>query len=263
MLSYQHAYHAGCLADVHKHAALALLLQELTRQPPRMTYVETHSGRGLYRLDSAEAKKTGEAQAGIVRLLAENALPADWPFTRLLRQVRARHGRNAYPGSPLIAQMLLRPEDRLHLFELHPAEHAALLRNLKGRNLRIGKEDGYRGALRLRPPSPPKGLVMVDPSFEVKAEYLQAAEFVRKQLRAWPEAVVLLWYPLLKAGHHEAMVEAMDEAGLPGYWHQQVRFCKPEEVRGMHGSGLFAVNLPTAVRPGLEALSAVFDRIRG
>ena len=258
MLSYQHAYHAGCLADVHKHAAHVALLQALVRKEPRLTYIETHSGRGLYRLNSAEAEKTGEAKAGIIRLIREKALPKDLPFTRLLQKVRERHGHHAYPGSPLIARMLLRPEDRMHLFELHPAENAALQRTLKGRNLRIHKEDGYRGALRLCPPSPRTGLVMVDPSFEVKAEYLQSAEFVHKLLCKWPEAVVLLWYPMLKANNHAVLVEAMDTAALPGYWHQQVRFCKPEEVRGMYGSGLFAVNLPPEVKPALDALPELF-----
>lgn len=258
MLSYQHAYHAGCLADVHKHAALAVLLQELTRREPRLTYVETHSGRGLYRLDSAEAKKTGEARAGILRLQREQALPGDAPFTQLLRKVRERHGIHAYPGSPLIAQMLLRPADRLLLFELHPAEHAALLRNLKGRNVRIHKQDGYQGALRLCPRSPHKGLVVVDPSFEVKGEYLQAADFVRRLVHVWPAAVVLLWYPMLRAANHEAMVDALGKADLPGYWHQQVQFCKPEDVRGMHGSGLIAVNLPESAKQPLEALPRLF-----
>lgn len=258
MLSYQHAYHAGCLADVHKHMAQLLLLQAMTQSHKRLTYIETHSGRGLYRLNSVEAEKTGEAKAGILHLQQQNRLPADAPYSQLLKKVRGQYGQHAYPGSPLIAQMTLRPEDSLNLFELHPAEGAALMRNIKGRNIRIHKQDGYAGALRLCPPVPRNGLVMIDPSFEVKSEYALAVEFIRKLLRKWPNAVVLLWYPMLKAAHHEVLLELAQKADFPGYWHQQIRFCAPEEVRGMYGSGLVAVNLPTQMLAPLGELPQIF-----
>lgn len=259
MLSYQHAYHAGCLADVHKHAAQLMVLQALVVDSPRLTYVETHSGRGLYRLDSAEAAKTGEAKAGVLKLLRERRLPPQLAYSQALRRVKSRYGDQAYPGSPLLAQMTLRPQDQLHCFELHPAEFGALSRNCKSRNTRLYKQDGYAGLTRLQRGKTPKTVVvMIDPSFEVKAEYLQAAEAVQRLLRHWPQAVVLLWYPLLKAGHHTAMVGAMQQAGLAGYWHQEIRFCAPEAVRGMYGSGLMMANMPEAARAELNALPKLF-----
>ena len=124
LLSYQHAYHAGGPADLHKHIVLAELLARLTAKPRGIAYVETHAGRGLYDLASPEALKTGEAAQGIARIDPDPATP----FGRALAAVRAEAGRTAYPGSPLVAQALLRPQDRLTLMELHPAEHAALAR---------------------------------------------------------------------------------------------------------------------------------------
>lgn len=138
MLSYQHAYHAGNLADVHKHALLSWALDYLTRKPKPLTYIETHAGRGLYQLDGAEARKTGEAAKGIGQVAEWFA--ADHPYTRTLAQVRADHGPQAYPGSPLIASHLLRAEDTLHLAELHPREHAALTRAVPGAH--VHKRDG-------------------------------------------------------------------------------------------------------------------------
>ncbi len=122
MLSYQHGYHAGNPADLHKHIVLAELLARLTAKPRGISYVETHAGRGLYDLGAPEALKTGEAARGIGRIEPDPATA----FGAVLAAVRTRHGAAAYPGSPLIAKEILRPQDRLVLMELHPAEHAGL-----------------------------------------------------------------------------------------------------------------------------------------
>ena len=233
MLSYQHAYHAGNRADLHKHAALARLLAALTVKPRPITYLETHAGRGLYDLSAPEALKTGEAAEGILR--AE--LPPG-PYAEALARVRARHGAMAYPGSPLIALELLRPEDRLHLMELHPAEHAALKRALRAPNVAIHRRDGFEGVLALSPPVPRKGLVLVDPSYEVKADYDAVPAFVAKLMAKWPEATVLVWYPILAEGRHERMAAALTPLGALRH---EVRL---GEGRGMLGSGLIGVNLP-------------------
>ena len=124
MLSYQHAYHAGNMADVHKHALLAWILDYLTQKDKPLCYIETHAGRGLYDLAGDAAAKTGEAAQGIDRAAAR--FPPDHPYIRLLARTRAAHGPRAYPGSPMLAALALRPGDSLHLAELHPQEHAAL-----------------------------------------------------------------------------------------------------------------------------------------
>ena len=234
MLSYQHGYHAGNPADLHKHLALAELLTLLTRKARGISYMETHAGRGLYDLRAPEALKTGEAAEGIEAV----DLP-DCPLKFALDSTRARFGSHSYPGSPLIAQTLLREQDHLHLMELHPAEHKALRRALKSGNTAVHHRDGYEGVLSLSPPKPRKGLVLVDPSYEVKTEYAQVADFTHKLMVKWPEATVMIWYPILPATRHEELL-----AGLKlKYLRHEVGF-DLKEGQGMTGSGLVLVNAP-------------------
>ena len=236
MLSYQHGYHAGGPADLHKHAALAELLALLTAKPRGISYVETHAGRGLYDLAAPEALKTGEAAAGIGRLAPDPATP----FGRAVLRSRDLHGPDAYPGSPLVARSLLRDQDRMVLFELHPAEHAALTENLSGPGAAIHRRDGFEGALALAPFKPRKGLVLIDPSYELKSDYAGAARFVTALIRKWPEATILLWYPILPAMRHETLKSHL--APLPVLV-DEASFRDPP-ARGMTGSGLIRVNAP-------------------
>lgn len=246
MLSYQHAYHAGNLADLHKHSVLAELLARLTAKPRGLTYLDTHAGRGLYDLAAPEALKTGEAAQGIGRVAAPD--PAS-PFGRALAAIRAAHGDTAYPGSPAIARALLRPQDRLVLCDLHPAEHAALRRHLAGEGVAIHRADGFQTGLALAPFAPRKGLVLVDPSYEVKSDYEATAAFARRLLAKWPEATLLIWFPLLPAGRHAALL-----AGLAPLPHRvdAVAFY-PAPARGMTGSGLALVNPPHGAETAFEA----------
>lgn len=248
MLSYQHGYHAGGPADLHKHIVLAELLARLTAKPRAISYVETHAGRGLYDLGGPEAAKTGEWAQGIGRLDPDPATP----FGRALAAVRAAGGPAAYPGSPLVARALLRPQDRLALMELHPAEHAALRAALRGPEVAIHRREGFKGALALAPMKPRRGLVLIDPSFEVKTEYAAAAAFVRRLLGKWPEVTVLLWYPLLPAGRHREMLA--DLAPLP-HRVDEVAF-DPAPERGMTGSGLALVNAPHGAEAAFRAAHA-------
>lgn len=236
MLSYQHGYHAGGPADLHKHIALAELLARLTAKPREISYLETHAGRGIYDLAAPEALKTGEAAAGIGRVDADPATP----FGRALAAVRAAGGRDAYPGSPAVARALTRPQDRLTLMELHPAEHRALGAALAGPGVAIHRRDGFEGGLALSPPTPRRGLALVDPSYEMKTEYEATAAFVRRLVAKWPEAAVLVWYPLLPAGRHQELL-----AGLRPLTAlvDEVAFVAAPEW-GMSGSGLALVNAP-------------------
>lgn len=236
MLSYQHGYHAGGPADLHKHIALAELVARLTVKPRGISYLETHAGRGLYDLDAPEARKTGEAAAGIGRVVADPATP----FGRALAAVRAAGGPQAYPGSPAVVRALVRPQDRLTLMELHKTEHAALAAALAGPGVSIHRRDGFEGALALVPPTPRRGLALVDPSYEVKTDYAAAAAFVRRLMAKWPEAAVLVWYPLLAAGRHEELLAGLGPLPLLV---DEVAF-REAPARGMTGSGLALVNAP-------------------
>jgi 23S rRNA (adenine2030-N6)-methyltransferase len=249
MLSYQHAYHAGNAADLHKHAVLAELLVRLTAKPRGLAYLETHAGRGLYDLAAPEALKTGEAEHGIGRIAPD----PEGPYGRSLAAVRARHGATAYPGSPLIARHLLRPQDRMVLMELHPAEHAALCRALGpsgtgGPAVAVHRRDGWEGILALTPPRPRRGLVLVDPSWEIKADYERAVTVLRRLVARWPEAVILVWYPLLAAGRHERLV-----AGLESLPHLRDEVGIVGRQDGMTGLGLILLNAPHGAGTALAA----------
>jgi 23S rRNA (adenine2030-N6)-methyltransferase len=244
VLSYQHAFHAGGAADVQKHAALAELLARLTAKPRGISYAETHAGRGLYDLGGAEALKTGEAAAGVERIAPDPASP----YGRALAAARTAAGPRAYPGSPLIARTLLRPQDRITLMELHPAEHAALRAAMAGAGAAVHRRDGFEGLAALAPLAPRRGLVLVDPSYELKEDYVRAAAFLRRLVAKWPEATALLWHPLLPAGRHRLLIEGLGP--LPRLTDEVVFLRRPE--RGMTGSGLVLVNPPN----GAEAVFA-------
>ena len=259
MLSYQHGYHAGNLADVHKHALLAWMLGYLTKKDKPLSYLETHAGRGLYRLDAAEALKTGEAAAGIGRVEGLGWFAPEHPYSVALSRVRAAHGAAAYPGSPLVAQGAMRAGDRMTLAELHPQEHAALTDLMVGA-AQVLKEDGLKMALRLLPPEPKRGLLLIDPSYEVKGDYEAAAKLVRQVHGRWAVGVIVLWYPILTSGLHRAMIARLETA-LPDGVRHEVRFPPAREGHRMVGSGLFVVNAPFGFSSEAARLSRLFDTL--
>jgi 23S rRNA (adenine2030-N6)-methyltransferase len=255
MLSYQHAYHAGGPADLHKHAALAALLALLTAKERPISYFESHAGRGLYDIASPQALKTGEAMRGVALLE-----PVEHPFFAALARVRAAHGPSAYPGSPAVARALLRPQDRLTLMELHPAEHAALAAAMAGPGVAVHRRDGREGLKALTPPEPRRGLALIDPSYEIKTEYLETGLLALEVAARWPEGVVMVWYPLLPQGRHEGMIGPV-EAVAPGTLRDEVVFADPP-ARGMYGSGLLVLNPPYGAEAALagarEACAAAY-----
>ncbi|KGJ06795.1 23S rRNA (adenine2030-N6)-methyltransferase [Paracoccus halophilus] len=258
MLSYQHAYHAGNLADLHKHALLAWMLDYLTAKPKPLSYLETHAGRGLYDLAGAEAQKTGEARAGITRALVQGWLDADHPLCRALHQIRARNGATAYPGSPLIAGHFLRPGDTAHLAELHPAEHEALTRVAGFAH--IHRQDGFAMAQALCPPVPRRGLLLIDPSYEVKADYDQIPGQIGKLARKWNVGVIVLWFPVLNDARHAPMIAAL-RRDHPQALLSQVAFAPARPGHGMTGSGMFVLNPPYGLQDEAARIAAIYEAL--
>ncbi|MBR1777977.1 MAG: 23S rRNA (adenine(2030)-N(6))-methyltransferase RlmJ [Alphaproteobacteria bacterium] len=255
MLSYQHLYHAGNLADVHKHAALCVVLRHLTQKEKPLTYLETHAGRGIYDLSSTESLKTGEAAQGYQKL-ARNKKLNNHPYFDLQRRIQNEVGQNLYAGSPFIAEALLRPTDTLHLMELHPQEYQALYRLMRYPNTHLHHRDGYEGGLALCPPQPRRGILVIDPSYEVKTEYNKAADFILKVHKKWTEGVLFLWYPVLKEAYHLLPVTKLKEACLPKFYHSEIRF--PLVREGMLGSGLILVNAPYQCENELDQIAEWF-----
>ena len=258
MLSYQHIYHAGNLADVQKHALLAVILSYLTRKDKPVSYIETHAGRGLYHLDAPEAVKTGEAAAGIDRVLSEDMLPEQHPLWQALAACQAAHGEAAYPGSPLIASTLLRPQDSLHFAELHPGEHEALRQALPRGRAKVHLQDGFELAQSLAPPTPRRGVLLIDPSYEIKSDYGRIPGIIANLHRKWNVGVIALWYPILKDGAHGSMLRALENQNLPGALRHEVHFPPARENHRMVGSGMFIVNTPYGTQEECARLDGLF-----
>jgi 23S rRNA (adenine2030-N6)-methyltransferase len=245
MLSYQHAYHAGNRADIQKHSLLCRVLEALTHKERPLTYMETHAGGGVYDMFSTEAEKTGEAAKGWLALSEDEraALPAG--YVEAIKKLNGGALSPLYPGSPFLAAHMLRPQDKLRLMELHPQEYAALGRALKGdERIQIHKRDGLEGVLAISPPTPRKGLVLIDPSYEMKEEYETIPAFMEKLVKKWPEACVLVWIPMLPAGRHEGMMEKLKKT-FPALRIFKTEWGKPGE--GMYGSIMAGINLPHGV----------------
>lgn len=237
MLSYQHSYHAGNLVDAHKHARLAEILSSRRADAAPIAYYETHAGRGLYNLQGKEARKTGEAEEG---KKAISALSPSHPYRRCIAQTQKQYGASFYPGSPLIAQSLLHPQDRMQLFELHPQEFVALTKAVKGAHVHVAQADGFQAMLALPPKfAAREGLLLIDPSYEIKADYVNMTSWLQKLLAHCPNLSVLLWYPLLQAGLHKPMCEALLRA-FPHSGCDEMTFPKDSRLR-MQGSGLWSV----------------------
>lgn len=258
MLSYQHAYHAGNLADVHKHALVSSALDYLTRKDKPLSYFETHAGRGLYHLDGVEARKTGEAAQGIARVAGW--FSPDHPYSRARAVVTAEHGTTSYPGSPLIAAALLRPFDNMTLAELHPAEVTALREAMPQRYVQVLQEDGLAMALSRTPPDPRRGLMLIDPSYEVKTDYDRIPDLIAKLHRKWNVGVVMLWYPILTNNAHSPMAQSLRMAFGDALSHE-VRFAPARPGHGMIGSGMFVLNPPFGLEAEAARLSALFTKL--
>lgn len=261
MLSYQHIYHAGNLADVQKHALLCAMLEYLTRKDKPLSYLETHAGRGLYQLDAPEAVKTGEAAAGIDLIRARGLLPDDHPYLAALARVRAVHGERAYPGSPLLAAECLRPQDKISLAELHPQENAALEYAMSATQARVFKQDGFAMAQAQTPPQPRRGVLLIDPSYEVKDDYDAIPKVIAKLHRKWNVGVIALWYPLLTSGLHGQMLAELEAQNLPKTLRHEVKFPPARDGHRMIGSGMFIVNAPYGLEDEAARLTKVFKAI--
>lgn len=256
MLSYQHIYHAGNLADVQKHALLAVMLGYMTQKSKPLSYLETHAGRGLYDLSADEALKTGEAEAGISSV--KDWFDGNHPYHKALEKVCSLYGEAAYPGSPMLAEALLRRGDKMHLAELHPQEGEALSATMMGSGAKVYEQDGFEMAQSICPPDPRRGLLLIDPSYEIKADYETLPRFIGALHRKWNVGVIALWYPILENGAHKPMLAALETQDLPKVLRHEVRFPPVREGHRMIGSGMFIVNTPYGLADEATRLSGLF-----
>jgi 23S rRNA (adenine2030-N6)-methyltransferase len=258
MLSYQHAYHAGNFADVHKHLTLYAVNEYLLRKKTAITYIDTHAGRGLYPLNALETQRLQEYREGIwplwqARNEVSDALLSTW-YAALTSAQPMPESLTHYPGSPWWLSHSLREQDQLRLFELHPGEHELLsVQGLSPHAQRIFG-DGLMGLVEMLPVTSPRLCVLIDPSYERKGEYQEVAETVAYTLEKARHAVVLIWYPLLPAGHHHTLLTHLKESGIRKIWRSELMIRQPgEQAHGMFGSGMLVINPPWGLDKRLAA----------
>lgn len=209
MFSYRHAFHAGNHADVLKHAVLVAAIGHLTLKDTALSYIDTHAGAGAYRLDGEHASKSGEAAGGIGALLRIEPSSLPSMLGDYLAAVRASGGEAAgrdgmprwYPGSPVLAQHLLRPQDSMRLFELHPTDGPKLAAQMRrregGPRVQVTRDDGFECTPPLVPPPSRRGLILCDPSYEIKTDYARVAAWLQIVLGRFATGVVVIWHPII------------------------------------------------------------------
>ena len=247
MLSYRHGFHAGNHADVLKHAVLTAIIEYLQRKPAPVYLIDTHAGAALHRLDSEQARKTGEATRGIGRLWNADSPPALLQrFLGVLHHFNPSGELQVYPGSSAIMQSLMRDVDRLRAFDLHPTEHQNLTAQFRGqRAVRIEHGDGFKGLLGQVPPASRRGLVLMDPSYENKQDFSAGASSVEAAIRRFATGTYVVWYPRLARQSADAMLRRLHRLA-PDNWLQVELNVKrqPSDGFGMFGSGLYVINPP-------------------
>lgn len=263
MLSYRHAFHAGNHADVLKHLVLMLALERLLLKPKPLCFVDTHAGPGTCRLDAGPASKNREHEGGISRLMAAADLPAPLDrFRELIRSFNPGQAPGEYPGSPALARALLRGGDRLELSELHPADFEALSAWAAGaRNIHVTRADGFERLKALMPPRERRGLVLIDPPYEIKNDYRQVVDAVRAAQRRFATGVYLVWYPLLDRPELEPMRRGLRQLG--GKQLSVELQVASAAARGMYGSGMWILNPPWQLEQQLELCAALITRLLG
>jgi 23S rRNA (adenine2030-N6)-methyltransferase len=253
MLSYRHGFHAGNWADVHKHAALALLLAHLKQKDKPFTVVDPFAGDAVYDLTSPEALKTGEFRDGIARIWRRTDAPdgVAW-YLAQVRALNAKPRLATYPGSPVLARAALRRADRLIAGELHPTAYAALKRWAKGDpRIAVHRRDGFELLGAIVPPPAPRGLVLIDPSYEVKSEYDTLAPALVQALGKWTHGIYAVWYPILREGRHRSLLAALARLPADGMLVSELAPPSPPPT-GLQGSGLTIVNPPWRFEADME-----------
>jgi 23S rRNA (adenine2030-N6)-methyltransferase len=290
MFSYRHAFHAGNHADVLKHAVLIAVLDHLLEKDTPLTVVDTHAGAGLYRLDGDYAGTSGEAAQGVLRLAApaktgtgekkpgpvaaSDLAPAPEAdavarYLQVIGDFNPSGGARIYPGSPFIVQHLLRDQDRLKLFELHPTDARTLDANIAqleaGRQIAVLHEDGFGSATKFLPPPSRRALVLCDPSYEIKSDYGRVLDFMTESLRRFATGTYVVWHPIIPRPEAHDLPRRLrtmaTKAGKP--WLHATLTVKSSKLvttptgetrrPGLPASGMFLVNPPYTLKARLQA----------
>jgi 23S rRNA (adenine2030-N6)-methyltransferase len=272
MFSYRHAFHAGNHADVLKHTVLLAILRHMTEKETALNVFDTHAGAGLYRLDGDYAKTSAEAAEGFLKLVSRPApdpfSPALQDYIDMVASFNTAGQWRVYPGSPFIIQQLLRPRDKLKLFELHPTDTRTLNANIAqleaGRQVAILMEDGFEALKKFLPPPSRRALVLCDPSYEIKLDYARVQNMVADAMQRFATGTYAVWYPIIpRPEAHDVPKKLKTLATKSGKsWLGATLTVKSsklttdqagEVVRpGLPASGMFIINPPHTLKAALK-----------
>ena len=270
MLSYRHAFHAGNHADVLKHFVLLQLLDYLNQKDTPYTYIDTHSGAGVYALDGNFASKNAEYDTGIGPLWERKDLPAPLAqYVNLIRAMNPSGKMRYYPGSPYCAEQVAREQDKLRLFELHPADAKLLADNFRkldahaaaqgtriggrGRRVMIQKADGFLGLKALLPPPSRRALVLIDPPYEDKTDYRRVKDALADALVRFATGTYAVWYPVLQRAEARNFADKLKLLQAKEWLNVTLTISTPgPDGFGLHSSGMFVLNPPYTLLPMLR-----------
>ena len=270
-MNYRHAFHAGNFADVIKHIVLVRILTYLQDKPAAFRVIDTHAGAGVYDLAGEEASRGGEWLTGIARLmqarLSETVAPLVAPYLDIVRAFNPQRGLEAYPGSPLIARALLRPQDRLVACELEPIARKHLIGALRrDTQARVVDLDGWVALPAFVPPKERRGLVLIDPPFEQKDEFARLANGFAEAFAKWPTGSYLLWYPAKSRRATDDLarrVAATTGGGADKYLRLEFSVAPQTTDGPLTSAGLLIVNPPWTLMAELKAILPELEKPLG
>jgi 23S rRNA (adenine2030-N6)-methyltransferase len=250
-MNYRHIFHAGNICDIVKHAVLTLVLAHLRAKDKSFAVLDTHAGTGLYDLADPRALKTNEAAGGIKSLLTAAPLPKLAPYYAILGKLNplwrgaGAEGLRVYPGSPLLAFHMLRPQDRLVACELHPEDAEALrLAAPADKRMQIHRRDGYEALGAFLPPREKRGLVLIDPPYEQPDEFNAIVARVTAAWRRWPTGIYMIWYPIKERPAIWKFHEALAASGIKKILAAEFIYAPEIRADRLNGSGLILINPP-------------------
>jgi 23S rRNA (adenine2030-N6)-methyltransferase len=272
-MNYRHAFHAGGFADVIKHIVLVRILTYLQEKQAPFRVIDTHAGAGVYDLTGDEARRGGEWLTGIARLMqarfSETVLPLVKPYLDIVRAFNPQRDLKTYPGSPLIARALLRPQDRLVACEVEAGARKRLIDALRrDTQARVVDLDGWVALPAFVPPKERRGVVLIDPSFEQKDEFERLAEGFAGAFAKWPTGSYMLWYPVKSRRATDTLAqhvaEAVAAADVPGKC-LRLEFSVAPQAAGaaLASAGLLIVNPPWTLAGELKAILPELEKPLG
>ncbi len=246
MLSYRHSYHAGNFADVLKHIVQIAIIEYLKKKDKPFTVHDTHSGAGNYLIDSEHMQKTGEFHDGIEKLLDHRTeIGVIDQYVKLVKQLNPVGKLREYPGSPRIAASLLREQDRLQCTELHSTDYELLSKLFTGnKQVRVEKMDAWQGIKAMLPPQHRRGMVLIDPSYELERDYRDMLPALKMAMERWATATYAIWYPVMDRNRTESFIRQFIKAEIPNMLRVELCVRPDASGRGMTGSGMLVINPP-------------------